>query len=493
MQHGEEICRPFIFHPSDFCIPLPRPPFILSDIMDALDHQLARLHRHRRTMRTLAAVAPAIALGVGAAATVVMVVRLAVPGADWLALPFAAAGALVPLALIPRAWRQRDDPALLAGHLDDACDARGLAMALASEPAAARDADWAARLRRPLDTLVLPPLPWRAARMVPFAAVMLTIAMMLPQVEVDFSLPPVVATLFQRAEERVAELAPVVPEAQREEAERTVEQLKNRAEHEGMDQATWEGLDRVHRDLDQAAGVSVLRLAQALAAAENAASDRPSPGQPGAGAERLAQAVAELAAQAPGLMPRLPAGAEVDALAKALQAAAGNGALSPEQLAAVQKLGLLRAAAKQPGQLDSKQLQELAKRLGDELSKCKGGLGKLGLGDELENQLRRQRGGQPGVDRGPGHAPLTWDDPLRTQGGGIQGLPAGAQLNPDGSVTIAEQIRDADLDEAALQSASRAAARAFDPAAADARRATVAPRHRAAVEKYFAAPDAAKP
>lgn len=445
-------------------------------------------------MRTVAAVAPALAIGIGAAATAVMVVRLAVPGADWLTLPLAAAGALLPLTLIPRAWRQRDDPALLAGHLDDACDARGLAMALASEPAATRDADWAARLRRPLDTLVLPPLPWDTARMVPFATVMLGVALILPQVEADFSLPPMVATLFQRAEERVAELAPVVPEAQREEAERTVEQLKARAEHDGMDQATWEGLDRVRRDLDQAAGVSVMRLAQALAAAERAASDRPSPGQSGAGAERLAQAVAELAAQAPGLMPKLPAGADADALAKALQAAAGNGALSPEQLAAVQQLGLLRAAGKQAGQLDPAQLKELAKRLGDELSKCKGGLGKLGLEDELEDQLRRQRGGgQGGAERGPGHPPLTWDDPLRTPGGGVQGLPAGAQLNPDGSVTIAEQVRDADLDEAALQSATRAAARAFDPAAADARRATVAPRHRAAVEKYFAAPDAAKP
>jgi hypothetical protein len=462
--------------------------------VDILDLQLARLHRRRRAIRTVVAVAPAVAIGIGVAATAVMVVRLAVPGADWLVLPLAAAGTLLPLVLIPRAWRQRDDPALLAGHLDDACDARGLAMALAAEPAAARDADWAARLRRPLDALVLPPLPWSAARMVPFAAVMLAVALMLPQVVADFSLPPMVTALFQRAAERVAELAPVLPEAQREEAERTVEQLKSRAEKEGMDQATWEGLDRVRRDLDQAAGVSVLRLAQALAAAERAAADHPTPGQTGPGAERLAQAVAELAAQAPGLAPRLPAGADAEALAKALQAAAGNGALSPEQLAAVQQLGLLRAAVKQAGQLDPKQLKELAKHLAEELGKCKGGLDKLGLGEGLDDQLRRQRGNGEGVpDRGPDHAPLTWDDPLRTAGGGIQGLPAGAQLNPDGSVTIAEQIRDADLDEAALQSAVRAATRAFDPAAADARRATVAPRHRAAVEKYFAAPDAAKP
>jgi hypothetical protein len=75
---------------------------------------------------------------------------------------------------------------------------------------------------------------------------------------------------------------------------------------------------------------------------------------------------------------------------------------------------------------------------------------------------------------------------LRTAGGGIEGLPSGMQLNPDGSVTIAEQVRDAEIDPEIQAAAQRAAARAFDPTAADAKRATVAPRHRAVVEKYFA-------
>ena len=75
---------------------------------------------------------------------------------------------------------------------------------------------------------------------------------------------------------------------------------------------------------------------------------------------------------------------------------------------------------------------------------------------------------------------------MRTAGGGVEGLPAGAQLNPDGSVTLAEQVRDAEVDDAVQRAALRAAAQAFDPTAADARRATVAPRHRAVVERYFA-------
>jgi hypothetical protein len=136
--------------------------------------------------------------------------------------------------------------------------------------------------------------------------------------------------------------------------------------------------------------------------------------------------------------------------------------------------------------MDPQQLRALSDRLALELAE---GMKKFGGWNQGEG-----RGpGEGGVNRGPGHAPLSYETPNRLDVGNQAALPSGARLNPDGSVTIAEQARDAELDDAAKDALLRAAARAFDPTAADARRATVSPRHRAAVERYFAAPEAAAP
>jgi hypothetical protein len=254
-----------------------------------------------------------------------------------------------------------------------------------------------------------------------------------------------------------------------------------------MDQPTWEALDRIRERLDRSVGLSTQRLAQSLALSEAVAQpsgERP----PGEATTRLAQAVAELALRAPGLVPKLPPGAGEEELSAALAQAAAAGALSEEQADAVKRLGLLRPQAGR--QIDPAAARQLGEHLAQELAKMRAKLEALGEdGDGFDDALQRERRGRPGrggVDRGPGHAPLTWEDPLRTAGGGVEGLPAGAQLNPDGSVTLAEQVRDAEVDDAVQRAALRAAAQAFDPTAADARRATIAPRHRAVVERYFA-------
>jgi hypothetical protein len=454
---------------------------------DLLDHQLARLHRQRRVQRALDQVLPALGLSLGAAAMAVMVVRLAIPGADWIALPLAVAGVLLPVLIVPRALAVRDERALLTGHLDRGCGAQGLAMALAAVPTAQRDGDWMARLRRPLEDFALPPLRWSAARGACFAVVCLLVALALPQREVAASLPTVVGSFFRQVTERVAglEQAGVIPPAESEQARTDLAHLQERASDRGMDQPTWEALDRIRGRLDRSVSATNQRLAQSLALSEAVAQspDNSARSQDGA---RLAQAVAELAVRAPGLVPKLPAGAGEEELAAALAQAAAAGVLSQEQADAVKQLGLLRPQAGR--QLDAAQARKLGEHLAKELAKARAALKKLGEGQEGDGGDGDGDGrpGRGGVSRGPGHADLTWNDPLRTAGGGIEGLPAGAQLNPDGSVTLAEQVRDAEIDEAVQQAAVRAAARAFDPTAADARRATVAPRHRAVVERYFA-------
>lgn len=458
---------------------------------DLLDRQLDRLHRQRRLQRALDHLLPALGLGLGAAALAVMVVRLAIPGADWLALPLAAAGLLAPILVVPRAFAVRDERAMLMGHLDRGCSAQGLAMALAALPADQRDGDWMARLRRPLEDLTLPPLRWAAGRGALFAVVCLLVALALPQRETAATLPTVVGSFFRQASERVAALeqAGVIPPAESEQARTDLAHLQERATDQGMDQPTWEALDRIRQRLDRSVSASNQRLSQSLALSQSVAQapDQAPKSQDGA---RLAQAVAELATRAPGLVPKLPAGAGEEELAAALAQAAAAGALSAEQAEAVKQLGLLRPQAGR--QLDAAQARKLGEHLAKELAKAREALKKLGecQGDGFEEgdgdgNRGRDRPGRGGVSRGPGHTDLTWSDPLRTAGGGVEGLPAGAQLNPDGSITLAEQVRDAEIDEAVQQAALRAAARAFDPTAADARRATVAPRHRAVVERYF--------
>ncbi len=457
---------------------------------DLLDRQLQRLHRQRRVQRTVNQVLPVFGLAIGVSALAVMVVRLAVPGADWVILPMAVAGLLLPALVIPRAFARRDEAAELMGHLDRACGAHGLAMALAASPAAERDGDWMARLRRPLEDLALPPLQWSAGRGALFAVICLLVAVALPQRDVVVSLPTVVGSFFRQANERITglEQGGIIPPAETEQVRTDLTLLKEHATDQGMDQPTWEALDRIRQRLDRSVGTTNQRLAQSLALSEAVA--QPPNGVPRSeDTARLAQAVAELAMQAPGLLPKLPAGAGEEELAAAMAQAAAAGALSPEQAAAVKQLGLLRPQAGR--KLDAAASKMLGEHLAKELAKARAALEALGEGqggfnDALENE-RRGRPGRGGVGRGPGHPPLTWNDPLRTAGGGVEGLPAGAQLNPDGSVTLAEQVRDAEVDDAVQRAAVRAAARAFDPTAADARRATVAPRHRAVVERYFAA------
>ena len=462
---------------------------------DLLDHQLAALHRRRRVQRVVERWVPATTLAVGVAATAVMVIRLAVPGLEGLALGLACGGVLAGLVVVPSAWRPRDRSADLAGHLDQLIDGRGLAMALAAQPADQRDADWAARLRQPLEQLDLPALRWPGAGGLALAALVLAVGLLIPQQHPDSNRINPVQALFAGLEaslDRLEDLGATTPE-QIIEHRAKLEELKAQAGRSGMDQAIWMARDRLDEALRADAAAATRRLAEALAQAEVGAT---SPAAAAQAAEALAQQLGELAARAPGLVPRLD-GENAQALREALAQAVQQGLLTPQQEQALGRLGIRPNQGGQ-AQLNGEQQRQLAERIqrelerrAQELGTCEGG---EGMGEALaEARGRGNRPGDGGLNRGPGHTdhPRFATDPLGI--GQVDDLPPGARVNPDGSITLAEQVRDPDLEAAALQEAARAAARAFDPAAADARSARLAPRHRATVGRYFAAPTTDSP
>ena len=315
-------------------------------MVDLLDRQLHALHRRRRLQRALAAYLPLLAITIGIAAVLVMVVRLSMPAAAWLVWPIALASLLAPLVVVPRRWAQRDSSAILAGHLDLCINGQGLAMALSAHGSTARDGDWLARLRQPLEQLTLPPFVYDHLRGVGLAAFCLIVALMIPQRAFTPSIPSVVGSFFKQIADRVTALeeAGVIPPEDAEQQRLDVERLTAHAIDQGMTQSTWEALDRVHQRTDQQVERSVQRLAQAMGLAE-ATAQPSSPGDRELQEQRLAQAVAELALAAPGLIPRLPKDAGGQELAAVLAQAVQAGALNPEQAAAVKKLGLLH-----PGQ-----------------------------------------------------------------------------------------------------------------------------------------------
>lgn len=450
---------------------------------DLLDLQLTRLARQRRWQRTLDRMLPIASVSIGMAAVGVLVVRLAAPEAVALLPAMILAGILVPLVWLPTGWRIQDRSSDLAGHLDLLTDGRGLTMALAES--AERDADWLAHLRTRLETFRPPALVWQRGRgaLVALCAVALTLA--LPQQYPDSvrTVNPVTA-LFASTEQSLAtfdQLA-VLPTERIEEHRQRLEALRAHAEQHGMDQATWEAKDRLDQRLRAEAGLSSRRLAEALAQAEVATQS--DPGAQQAAAEALAQRLGELAARAPGLMPTVTPG-DHEALRAAVAAAAAQGLLTPEQAAALERLGF-RPGLNQGAPLDPAQQREFAERLREALEERARELGSCaeceGFGDALA-EARRALGG---VDRGPGAADHPYLPTERFAVGALDDLPPGARVNPDGSVTLAEQIRDPDVAAETAELAARAAARAFDPAAADARRSDLAPRHRAVVGRYFA-------
>jgi hypothetical protein len=452
---------------------------------DLLDRRLEELVLRRGLAAVVTWLAGAWVLAGALAVALVLLQRLALPGWAEVLPPALVLLALAPLIRLPRVWRAaRRPPALLAAELDLRLEVHGLAMALSAETETDRDPAWRARLRRPLEELRWPDLDRRRPLLALLAILAVMAALLLPERSVEPTAGrPAWDAIFEPGERRLAELgrADLLPPERQEELEQRQAALKEQASREGMTQARWEALERLDRELAMAGEAAREKLAAALVQTEALRLALPAEREQAAAA--LAERLAELAAQAPGLVPVLPSGGERAALERILAQAANAGRLTPAQIEALRRrLGKSGQEGGGQLQIDPEALAGLAKTLGACLGQGTGVLEALGFGG-MEDLLR-QRGW--GLDRGPGHAPLVFDQPaVSVEPGAEVGLPPGAVLNQDGSITLAVQQRDAGLDEAASASLVRARERCFGAGAADARRARVAPRHRTAVARYF--------
>ena len=465
--------------------------------MQSLPALLIRLARRHRLQQLLTQLVPPVMVSTLLAAVAVATIRWALPELEWMVPALVVAGLAAPLVWLPSAWRVSLSTTYLAAELDQLAQAEGLVMAYAEW----RDPAWQERCQAALARIRLPSLRWQAALPGLLAAMLLAGAVALPQ---TVPLPPLTGpadALVKPLREQLAELANagiLTPEEHHELTQRLADLMARN--HGGvLDQATWEGIDRVQAQATAQASAAGEKLAAALSAAEAAASPSPStatassPTEANALAAKLAVDLARLAEQAPALAQLdLADPQQRAALAAALARAQQRGLLSKAQVEALQRAGLASGHTPAAGVPTPAQGQALARQLAEALGKRQKQLSGAAR-TASEQFLARLRGQQllPGngaPTRGPGEAPLDQLPRSRTAGGEQAALAPGATLNPDGSVTIAGRSRDAELDPAAQAALQRAAAQAFDPTAADSRRATVAPRHRAAVAAYFSEP-----
>jgi hypothetical protein len=427
---------------------------------------LADLRRRRTVVRATLATAPWLATGLAATVVVAAVVRLTVPGGHpvWLAVLIAAL--VAPLWPLIRALRDREPDWLVAGHLDRMSGANGLVMAAAERPAEA----WAGHMAVPLAGVHLPVVP-----VLPLIPVLLSVTLLpaiplLPPAPPSPPAPaPIVRTVSAPLADRLAALAPTLPAEEAAQFAAALEALRSATA--APDAAAWEALDRLARRIDGRTADQSARIGRALAAAALVQEPGQSPAQLEAVTGDLVQALAAVAAAAP--LPTLP-----QELAQILaQAAAAQGGTVPADLAR-----LTAGATPGPGAPNPADLAALGAWVEGALDAHRRALAALGQDPTAPAD---GPGGNGGVNRGPGHAGLVIDprDPLPV--GAPEALPPGVRLNADGSLTIAETIRDPATDER-VDAARQAAVQAVDPTAADARRVRTAPRHQAAVGAYFA-------
>ncbi len=443
--------------------------------MDALDRLCLRIARRRRIERVLERVLPLAAFSGLGGATALAVIRLAVPDAGWLAPAIATTAALIPLTVIPLTWRRRDPAWLIAGHADRLAGTDGLAMALAAHP----DRAWLDRIEVRVRSAQLPPLRMPHLAGALLAAAVLGGAWFLPQVSAPPAAPPVASGPLAGTASALAALAEqhlAAPEAIADFAQRLAE-VREALAARGLDQGTWAALDALDRDLSASRALAVDRLADALAKAEHLAALDAGGELAQHAAADLAAALAELERQAPGLAAKLPAGAEGEALLRLAQQAMAGGELTEAQQQALKRWGLdpVKAGVGQPG--DAEAAKRLAERLAGELA-ARAGMGGLDPAGDGPGQ------GAPGP--GGGHPELTWGDIQRVSGGFRDRLEGGTPNNPQAGAAIGTQTRAPRDDEQHDTPESRAALVEQAATSADARRATVAPRHRAAVAGYFA-------
>ena len=397
-------------------------------------------------------------------------------------------------------WARRGTPgsAAVAALLDRRRELGGLAMSAA----APGFAPWSGAVA----TATAPAVRWRGGRAwaaLGLAAVFLVGAVLAPLPRAVAEGPSLhVQRQLDGLREQVAVLEDeAVIEAERADALRDdAERVAERAQADDPVR-TWEALDHLAAELAQhgaeAQDAALRQAADAAAAAALAEALDPA-GLDAAGGlsdEQLngaLDALAELSAAAlNGELPPMLAGMDTEAFTAGLDAETlealgelmeGRGEELAAMMAALQEAGL--GEGQEPGQtgepiaLDPDALAEF-------LSQCEGGACD---GGAIAVAVRAGAGsGRGGINRGPGHAEMTWKNPASREGASFD--PA---VLPPSAVRDPKQSRRLGISQTAPQTAGAgdgaSAGGGLTGVASDggaAANIVVVPRHRGAVRRYF--------
>ncbi len=447
--------------------------------MDLLNSRLQRLEYQRRAQRCLDAGARALTWSAGSGALLLLGLRLT--GSTEAVAVVVIGSLLAPAVILPRCWARRDRPDQLAARLDRLAAGDGTIMALAALPPADRPLDWQARCEAPLRNLRWPTWSWAGLRIPALAVACLLVLAALPPPAPPT--PPAQAPWLgavEAAKERLAEDEPLFKAAEHQELVAQADRLA------GLDaslgQAAWEAVERLERTIGDGEARAVERLAQVMAASDQAADGTT------ASLADLGTHLAALAQDAPGLA-KLP---QLDpATAAALAAALAGMPLDAAQRAALAAAGLLPAGTKaQP--VDPAAIRRLAESLRSAVGSCPkpGRCSGEALAAALARCSSTKAGlcaipgsglGKGGVNRGPGHGTLALDREPTTSPLGQEASLSAVAPEPEPGTTIATLSHAPE----SLAAHAPATTATFAAQAADARRAPVAPRHRAAVGRYF--------
>ncbi len=458
---------------------------------DLLQRRLAQLHRHRRLQRCFNGLMPLWMITFSCLALCLIPLRLATPSADslgftWLDLPLFLAALLLPLYKLPQIWNIHDTPSRLAGELDLLTHSNGLVMGLAETHPTTPDNNWQSHIRVPLENMQMPNFRWAASLPTLAAFACFCLCFFIPNNRANTPQQQYIQTLLQKTESQLDDLhkEKIIPDDWAEQQQQKLATLRQRAQtNNGMDQQTWQAFDSISRDVRDAGTAAAKRLAESLAAAERS---RAQPEQLNLALRDISRSLAQLATHNPGMLPHMSSRTEQQRLSQALNEAMKKGMLTQKQWQALCKNNVCKKNTGQKKQAcNAADIQHISSQLLEQLTKRKESLKKCALNKQCNSFLMAMCKQSGGVSRGPGHAPLFRNNKDRFHEGDSKQLAEGMHINPDGSITVAEQTRDAEVNDAIHHVHQRAAERQFHATTADARTSRTAPQHKQAVSRYF--------
>ena len=287
-------------------------------------------------------------------------------------------------------------------------------MALAQESTEQRDTDWLARLRTRLEDLDFPEFRWHAARFIPAVLLALLIAFLMPRFLDESQGQQRYANFFHDMSLMLDEMAKqdlITPEMA-EEKKQEIEQLKAKAQEQGINQEIWLARDRIKSYIDHQQQKAAQRMAEAIVAAERLNQQQNLKQQ-----QQLMQSLANLAKQNQNLLKKALNPENLQQMAAMINKAKQLQQLTPQQLQALQQqmqqqmqqqgLSPEQLAQMQQAQnnMSPEELKRFSQALKDKLCKQCQGMGMLG--SKIDAMMMGMMPGRGDITRGPGHVQLT--------------------------------------------------------------------------------------